>query len=93
MYNQALEVGIYPSEFWGMSPKEIRSTVNSRIRQKNNEIYALSNMIRVAVLSAFSSSVQFPAPPENGEKKAENWENSKQYLKALQQKMRGGASK
>jgi len=90
MYNKALEVGILPSEFWNMSLGEIRSTVDSRIRQKNNEIYALSGMIRVAVLSAFSEEVQFPAPPDSGEREEGNWMNSKNYMKALQ-KVRGGA--
>ena len=90
MYSKALEVGIYPSEFWGMSLKEVQDTVNSRIRQKNEEIYTLSAMIRVAVLSAFSKDVPFPAPP-NEDKKQGNWENSKQYLKALQKLKQGGA--
>jgi len=90
MYNKALEVGILPSEFWEMSLREVRNTVDSRIRQKNNEIYALSGMIRVAVLSAFSKEVQFPAPPGSSEKGSGNWENSKNYMKALQ-KVRGGA--
>ena len=90
MYNKALEVGILPSEFWNMSLGEIRSTVDSRIRQKNSEIYALSGMIRVAVLSAFSKEVQFPASPESSENKTGNWMNSKNYMKTLQ-KARGGA--
>ena len=89
MYNKALGVGILPSEFWEMSPREVRNTVDSRIRQKNNEIYALSGMIRVAVLSAFSEKVQFPLPPGSSEGTG-NWMNSKNYLKALQ-KVRGGA--
>lgn len=83
MYAKALEVGIYPSEFWDMSLREVRDTVNSRIRQKNDEIYTLSSMIRVAVLSVFSKDVQFPAPPDQGEQK-QNWENSYNYMKALQ---------
>ena len=90
MYNKALGVGILPSEFWEMSLREVRNTVDSRIRQKNNEIYSLSGMIRVAVLSAFSKEVQFPAPPDSSEKESRNWENSKNYMKALQ-KVRGGA--
>jgi hypothetical protein len=90
MYNKALGVGILPSEFWEMSLREVRNTVDSRIRQKNNEIYSLSGMIRVAVLSAFSKEVQFPASPDSSEKGSGNWENSKNYMKALQ-KVRGGA--
>lgn len=90
MYNKALGVGILPSEFWEMSLREVRNTVDSRIRQKNNEIYSLSGMIRVAVLSAFSKEVQFPAPPDSSENGSGNWENSKNYMKALQ-KVRGGA--
>ena len=90
MYRKALEVGIYPSEFWDMTLQEVRDTVNSRIRQKNDEIYTLSSMIRVAVLSVFSSDVQFPSAPTQEEKQG-NWQNSKNYLKALQKIHKGGA--
>jgi hypothetical protein len=94
MYSRALEVGILPSEFWEMSLHEIKSTVDSRIRQKNNEIYALSSMIRIAVLSAFSKDVQFPAPPsDQSEDKGINWENSKNYMKALQKIHNKGGAK
>ena len=84
MYRKALEVGILPSEFWDMTLQEVQDTVNSRIRQKNDEIYTLSGMIRVAVLSVFSDKVQFPTPPDQGEKQ-QNWKNSKKYFKALQE--------
>jgi len=90
MYRKALEIGIYPSEFWDMTLQEVRDTVNSRIRQKNDEIYTLSGMIRVAVLSVFSDKVQFPAAP-NQEEKQGDWKNSKNYLKALQKIHKGGA--
>ena len=89
MYRKALEFGILPSEFWDMALQEVQDTVNSRIRQKNDEIYTLSGMIRVAVLSAFSDKVQFPAPPDQGEKQ-QNWKNSYNYMKALQE-AEGGA--
>lgn len=87
MYSRALEVGILPTEFWGMTLKELRDTVNSRIRQKNEEIYTLSGMIRVAVLSVFSKEVKFPAPPHQ-EEKTGDWKNSYNYLKALQSKQK-----
>ena len=92
MYNEALSVGILPSEFWDMTPKEVRDTVTLRIRQKENEIYTLSGMIRVAVLSAFSDKAKFPASAEEafGKEKEGNWKNSYNYLKALQKKQ-GGA--
>lgn len=91
MYDKALGVGISPSEFWNMSLQEIKDTVNSRFRQKNDEIYALSNMIRVAVLSVFpNTNVKFPDPP-NAEKKTGDWKNSYNYLKALQKVHKGGA--
>ncbi len=91
MYAKALEVGIYPSEFWDMSLREVKDTVNSRLRQKYDEIYTLSALIRVAVLSAFSDKVQFPAPPDQGEKQ-QNWKNSYNYMKALQE-AEGGAKR
>ncbi len=87
MYAKALKVGIYPSEFWDMSLREVRDTVNSRIKQRNDEIYTLSGMIRVAVLSVFSKDVQFPAPPGSQEKE-HSWENSYNYMKALQEKQK-----
>jgi hypothetical protein len=91
MYSNALEVGIYPSEFWDMSVQEVRDTVNSRHKQKQNDIYALSAMVRVAVLSAFSDKVKFPSSPFPEEKTEGNWKNSYNYLKALQKKQQGGA--
>jgi hypothetical protein len=89
MYSNALEVGIYPSEFWDMSVQEVKDTVNSRHKQKQNDIYALSAMVRVAVLSAFSKDVKFPEPP-NEEHKGD-WKNSYNYMKALQKLKKGGA--
>ena len=84
MYSKALEVGIYPSEFWDMSVQEIRDTVSSRKRQKSEEIYTLSAMIRVAVLSVFpDTNVRFPDPPNSNDNQG-NWQNSYNYLKALQ---------
>jgi len=73
-----------------MSLQEVQDTVNSRIRQNNDDIYTLSGMIRVAVLSVFSDKVQFPDAPDQGEKQ-QNWKNSKNYLKALQKIHKGGA--
>jgi hypothetical protein len=71
-----------------MSCKEVRDTVDARLAQRNDEIYALSGMIRVAVLSVFpSTGVRFPAPPGQDEKE-EAWMNSKKYMKALQEKRR-----
>ena len=74
-----------------MSLQEIRDTVHSRNKQKQNEIYALSSMIRVAVLSVFSKEVRFPDPPSE-ERKEGNWKNSYNYLKALQKIHKGGAN-
>jgi hypothetical protein len=71
-----------------MSLKEVQDTVNSRFRQKNNEIYTLSGMIRVAVLSVFSKDVQFPQLPEKEQKTEGDWKNSYKYLKALQEHQR-----
>lgn len=68
-----------------MSLQEVQDTVNSRIRQKNDDIYTLSGMIRVAVLSVLSpQEVKFPAPPAH-EKEQGDWKNSKKYFKALQE--------
>lgn len=86
MYRKALEVSIYPSEFWDMTLQEVQDTVNSRLRQKNDEIYTLSAKIRVAVLSVFSDEVKFPAPPDH--EKEQGWKNSYNYLKALQEKQK-----
>lgn len=73
-----------------MTLREIRDTVYSRNKQKREEIYALSSMIRVAVLSCFSKEVRFPDPPN--EEKEKDWKNSYNYLKALQQIHKGGAN-
>ena len=100
MYSEALESGILPLEFWEMSIQEVRDTVNSRMRQKQNEIYTLSGMIRVAVLSVFSDKCKFPVSPDEAfdrnqtdysKGNLENWKNSYNYLKALQKVHKGGA--
>ena len=80
----ALKVGILPSEFWGMSLKEAKDTADMRIKQRNEEIYSLSLMTRVAVLSCFRADVKFPDPPDKQEEEG-SWQNSKAYMKALQQ--------
>ena len=71
-----------------MSFREVKDTVSARTKQKENEIYNVSAWFRLAVLSCFSSDVQFPAPPVN-EDGEENWKNSYNYLKALQKKQQG----
>ena len=91
MYSHALEVGLCPSEFWNMSLQEIKDTVNSRFKQRQNDIYALSAMVRVAVLSAFSKDVKFPEPPNQGNKQGD-WKNSYNYMKALSKIHKGGAN-
>lgn len=92
MYTQALEVGLMPSEFWALSVKEARDIITARITQKSNEIYSLSNMIRLAVLSVFSPDVQFPQPPQ-AEGNENKWKNSKNFMKQLQQAQRGCKNK
>lgn len=91
MYSKALGYGLTPLEFWDMSLQEVKDTVNSRYRQKNKEIHALSGMIRVAVLSVFpDSNVKFPSVPYGEEETPEeNWKNSKNFMRALQEKRRG----
>lgn len=91
MYSEALGIGITPSEFWNMSLQEVKDTVNSRIKQRNDEIYTLSGMVRVAVLSVFSKEVRFP-DRSSDEQSEGNWKNSYNYLKALQKvHKKGGA--
>ena len=95
MYNEALDVGIYPEQFWDMTPQEVRDTVTRRIRQKQEEIYTLSSMIRVAVASAINSQNRFPASAAEAfgreEKREGSWKNSYNYIKALQKLKQGGA--
>lgn len=73
-----------------MSLQEIKDTVNSRLKQKQNDIYALSSLVRVAVLSAFSKDVKFPPPPFEQERQGD-WKNSYNYMKALSKIHKGGA--
>lgn len=95
-YNEALECGLFPSEFWNMSLKEVKDTVRSRIKQRQTEIYALSSMVRVAVLSCFSENNPFPPPPSfDDEENVGDWTNSYNYLAALSaiHKPKGGTNK
>lgn len=95
MYNEALDVGIYPAEFWNMSMQEVRDTVSRRIRQKQDEIYTLSSMIRVAVASVINPENKYPTSAAEAfgrnEIREGSWKNSYNYLKALQKLKQGGA--
>ena len=66
-----------------MSLQEVRDTVNSRLKQRRNEIYALSSMIRVAVLSCFNNEVNFPDAPNDNEEREASWEKSYHYMSQL----------
>ena len=92
MYKKALDCGLCPAEFWDMTLQEIEDTVNSRKKQKQDEIYTLSAMFRVAVLSVFREDVSFPAPP-NENIAGNNWQNSKNYMKAVCNKVKKGGAK
>lgn len=79
-----------------MSLQEVRDTVNSRLKRSRNEIYALSSMIRVAVLSCFEQSgVTFPDAPADDEEQEVSWEKSFNFMTELAKihKGKGGASK
>lgn len=73
-----------------MSLREVKDTVYSRLKQKQNEIYSLSAMVRVAVLSVFSDNCKFPSSPDEafGRETEGNWKNSLTYMKALAEKRR-----
>ena len=62
--------------------------ISSRIKGKNAEIYALSGMIRTAIVSAFSDKVQFPKAPTE---EPGDWHRSADYFRALSKMQRGGA--
>lgn len=76
-----------------MTPQEIRDTVNSRLKQRQNDIYALSSMIRVAVLSCFKDEVTFPEPPAEEQDLDNRWRSSYNYMAALSKIHKGGAKK
>lgn len=78
-----------------MTLQEVRDTVYSRLKQRQNDIYALSSMIRVAVLSCFVPDVSFPAPPAEEQDEDNRWRNSYNYMAELAKihKPKGGAKK
>ena len=73
-----------------MTLQEVKDTVNSRFKQRQNDNYTLSSLIRVAVLSCFCENVRFPDPPYTEDKKGD-WQNSKKYMDALSKIHKGGA--
>lgn len=73
-----------------MSLQEVKDTVYSRFKQRQNDIYALSSMVRVAVLSCFSEETTFPPPPFENEKEGD-WTKSYKYMSALSKIHKGGA--
>ena len=77
-----------------MTVQEVRDTVNSRVKQKQNDIYALSSLIRVAVLSCFVEECRFPDPPQEYSDDTEqegDWKKSYNYMAALSKIHKGGA--
>ena len=92
-YNDALESGLLPDQFWEMSLREVKDTVYSRFKQRQRDIYALSARVRVAVLSCFSEDATFPPPPSFDDDDQGNWRNSYNYLAALSEIHKGGANK
>lgn len=92
-YNDALESGILPEQFWEMSLREVKDTVHSRFKQRQKDIYALSSLVRVAVLSCFSEDTTFPPPPSFEEENQGDWRNSYNYMAALSKIHKGGANK
>ena len=64
-----------------MSLRELKDVIDSRIKQKNAEIYSLAGMIRTAIVTAFNKKERFPDPPHV---KAEgDWQKSKAYMEAV----------
>ena len=76
-----------------MSLAEVKGMVYSRFKQRQKDIYSLSLMIRVAVLSCFSEENSFPDPPlfDDEVNNTESWRNSYNYMTALSKIHKGGA--
>ena len=87
LYSRALEVGITPPQFWNMSIKEAVDVINSRFKQRQDELYSLSGLIRVAVASVLNSENKFPQSAREAfgrvEDEEEGWQRSKEYMSAL----------
>ena len=89
-YSKALEVGILPAQFWNMSPLEIRDTINSRFKQRQDELFNLSMLIRVAVASVLNPENKFPRSAaeafgreEEQEEGEGDWHRSAEFMKEL----------
>ena len=87
IYSKALEVGLTPTQFWNMSAQEIMDTINSRFKQRQDELYNLSMLIRVAVASVLNPENKFPHSAREAfgmeEDPEEGWQRSKEYMSAL----------
>lgn len=90
IYSKALEVGLTPTQFWNMSAQEIMDTINSRFKQRQDELYSLSGLIRVAVASVLNPENRFPQSAREAfgrveDDPEEGWQRSKEYMQALAQ--------
>ena len=88
LYSNALEVGLTPSQFWNMSIKEAVDAINSRFKQRQDELYSLSGLIRVAVASVLNPENKFPQSAREAfgrveDEAEEGWQRSKEYMQAL----------
>ena len=88
IYSKALEVGLTPSQFWNMSIKEVVDTINSRFKQRQDELFSLSGLIRAAVASVLNPENKFPRSAREAfgrvdDEPCEDWQRSKEYMTAL----------
>ena len=88
IYPLALEVGIKPGDFWENSISENTEMIAALNKQNFENIYELSALIRVAVVSAFNADVKFPELNSEKEEQSNlnDWESSKAYMMRLQER-------
>ena len=88
IYPLALEVGIKPSDFWENSISENTEIIKALNKRNFENIYELSALIRVAVVSAFNADVKFPELNTEKEEQSNlnDWESSKAYMMKLQER-------
>ena len=88
IYPLALEVGIKPGDFWENSISENTEMIAALNKQNFENIYELSALIRVAVVSAFNADVKFPELNSEKEEQSNlnDWESSKAYMMKLQER-------
>lgn len=81
-------MGVKPQEFWNNSIAENIAIIGACNKKNSEDIYNLSALIRIAIVSSFNKDVKFPdlTPEQEERSNVTDWEASKAYMMILKER-------